>query len=57
MEWTMTPTMSGDEFRSHIREMFDAADANHDEVLELGEFKQFSLFVLTAMNGLNISES
>lgn len=56
-EWKMSSTMSGEEFKSHIREMFDSADANHDQVLELGEFKQFSLFVLTAMAGLNLAES
>lgn len=56
-EWNLSSTMSGEEFKSQVREMFDAADANHDQVLELGEFKQFSLFVLTAMAGLNLAQS
>lgn len=56
-QWTMSPTISAAEFSTIIREMFDAADANHDQVLELGEFKQFSLYVLQALGGLSMSES
>lgn len=32
--------------------MFEVADANKDNVLELDEFKQFTLFVLEALHGL-----
>lgn len=56
-EWTMSATISPDDFRSIVKEMFDAADANHDEVLELDEFKQFSLYLLQSMNGLSLAES
>lgn len=40
------------EFEKMVKEMFNAADANKDEVLKLDEFKQFSLFVLEALQGI-----
>jgi len=35
-----------------VREMFDASDTNKNGVLEPEEFKQFTLFVLEAIQGL-----
>jgi Ca2+-binding EF-hand superfamily protein len=36
--------------------MFDVADTNKNGVLEQEEFKQFTLFVLEAINGLSIAD-
>lgn len=55
--WIMTPTMTTDEFQAMVRQMFDVADHNKDEVLVLDEFKQFSLYILEAAQGLNLSQS
>ena len=56
-EWTMSATISPDDFRSSVKEMFNAADANQDGVLVLDEFKQFSLYLLQSMTGLQLAES
>lgn len=37
--------------------MFKSADENSDGVLELHEFKHFSLFVLEAMDGLRLARN
>lgn len=50
--WTFSADTTADEFKVTIKEMFDAADENHDEVLVIDEFKHFSLYVLEAMAGL-----
>lgn len=39
-----------------IRQMFEVADANKDSVLEVDEFKQFTLFVLEALGGLELTQ-
>jgi len=56
-EWTMSATITPDAFRSTVKEMFDAADANHDGILVLDEFKQFSLYLLQSMTGLSLAKS
>ena len=40
-----------------IKQMFEVADENKHKVLVLDEFKQFSLYVLEAISGLNIAQS
>jgi len=35
------------------REMFEVSDKDHNQKLTLDEFKQFTLFVLEAMQGVN----
>jgi hypothetical protein len=40
-----------------VREMFDVADDNKDEVLQPEEFKQFVLFVLAGFKGLKLQNS
>jgi len=44
--------MSATLFKAQIKQMFEVADANSDNVLEIDEFKQFTLFVLEALHGL-----
>jgi len=51
--WLATPDMSCEEFKNMVREMFEVSDKDHNQKLTLGEFKQFTLFVLEAMQGVN----
>jgi hypothetical protein len=48
----MEKGMSATLFKAQIKQMFEVADANSDNVLEIDEFKQFTLFVLEALHGL-----
>jgi Ca2+-binding EF-hand superfamily protein len=54
-KWVLTPDMSVEAFEETILQMFNSADENNDGVLELHEFKHFSLFVLEAMDGLKLA--
>lgn len=54
--WQASPDMSCDEFRNMVREMFEASDENKNQKLTIDEFKQFTLYVLEAMQGINFSE-
>lgn len=36
-----------------VRQMFDAADTNSDQVLVLDEFKQFVLFMIEALSSFS----
>jgi len=38
-----------------VREMFEASDENNNGKLTLDEFKQFTLYVLEAMQGVTFS--
>lgn len=49
--------MSHVEFQTMVKEMFEVADENHDEVLVLDEFKQFSLFIMQAMTNLKVDKA
>lgn len=49
--------MTCDDFKAMVRQMFEVADENKDNILELDEFKQFSLFMLEALDGLSLSQS
>jgi hypothetical protein len=40
-----------------VRQMFDVADENKDEILQPDEFKQFVLFVLSGFKGLKLCDS
>lgn len=55
--WHVTPALTCDEYQMMVRQMFDVADENKDEVLQPEEFKQFVLFVLSGFNGLKLSDS
>jgi len=55
-QWIATPDMSNEEFKNMVREMFEAADENKNQLLTIDEFKQFTLFVLEAIQGVNFSE-
>ena len=47
--WIMTPTMTHDDFQNTVKQIFEVSDANHNGVLSLDEFKQFSLYILEAV--------
>lgn len=53
-EWQIVTEMALDDLKIMVREMFEASDANHDDVLQLDEFKQFSLYLLSASQHLNL---
>jgi Ca2+-binding EF-hand superfamily protein len=55
--WHVTPSLTCDEYQMMVRQMFDVADENKDEVLQPEEFKQFVLFVLSGFNGLKLQDS
>lgn len=55
--WVMTPTITHEDFKTMVRQIFDCSDFNHNGVLSLDEFKQFSLFILEAVQGLNLAQS
>lgn len=55
--WIMTPTMTHDDFQTTVKQIFEVSDANHNGVLSLDEFKQFSLYILEAVQGLNLAQS
>jgi Ca2+-binding EF-hand superfamily protein len=52
--WKTSNNTTAAEFKTMIRSMFDCADENRDGVLQLEEFKQFTLFVLEGLEGLNL---
>ena len=47
---TITQDPTSAEFEAQIRKFFDEADINRNGVLELEEFKQFSLNILEALH-------
>lgn len=52
--WKASPEITADDFRKMVKQMFNAADDNRDGVLQLDEFKQFSLFMLEALSEMQI---
>jgi Ca2+-binding EF-hand superfamily protein len=52
--WKATPDITADDFRKIVKQMFNAADNNRDGVLQLDEFKQFSLFILEALSDMQL---
>ena len=54
--WNCTASMSKPDFKNMIKEIFDCADVNKDGVLILAEYKQFTLYVLEALEGLEIPD-
>jgi len=53
--WKATKDMSAEKFKTMIKQMFDVADENHDNVLVTDEFKQFTLYVLEGLQGLQLA--
>ena len=53
--WRAAPKMGADNFKAMIMKMYQAADTNHNGVLEPEEFKHFTLFVLEAIKEMNLS--
>lgn len=54
-KWQCTCDIETGHFEQMIKEMFNASDANKDGVLQLDEFKQFTLFVLDACSKLPLA--
>ena len=50
--WKATAEMSPADFEKMVREIYDHCDANKDGVLQLDEFKQFSLHMIECASGL-----
>lgn len=46
----MEPGIEPALFRTQVRQMFEVADLNSDNVLELDEYKQFFLYLLEALS-------
>jgi Ca2+-binding EF-hand superfamily protein len=55
--WKTTKDTTAAEFKLMIRQMFECADDNRDGVLQLEEFKQFTLFVLEGLDGLGLAKN
>ena len=55
-EWRAKKGMSTSEFEKMIREIFDHCDEKSDGILLIDEFKQFTLHILEACEGLELLE-
>jgi hypothetical protein len=53
-KWNVDPSISPGDFWKTCKEMFDVADENRDGVLQPDEFRQFTLFVLEAMQTMKL---
>jgi hypothetical protein len=51
--YKLKATQSAEKFQKVIREMFDDADSRKDGVLDQGEFQQFSLDLMEALEALH----
>jgi Ca2+-binding EF-hand superfamily protein len=52
----MEPGILPSEFKTQVRQMFEVSDMNHDNVLELDEYKQFTLYLLESLSAGVIGE-
>lgn len=55
-KWHMEPGILPSEFKTQVRQMFEVSDMNHDNVLELDEYKQFTLYLLESLSAGVIGE-